>query len=232
MVTGIEAGWLSVVPALAVAFIVYRLQGNVPSLKDGADATLVGFNGILLAAVILMFASSIQNAVSLLGIGAFITETFGDIPAFIVPVAVFATTSFVSFSDGSSWSTYGIMFPIAIPLAFATGANLHLVLGAVFSGGIFGDHTSPISDTTVLASSTSGSDHMVHVGHRSPTRSSAPGWPRCCSSRSGSSCRRASGSSRTEPVAARVASHSSPGSIPSSRFTRSTAFRTAPTEER
>lgn len=66
------------------------------------------------------------------------------------------------------WSTYGIMFPIAIPLAFATGANLPLVLGAVFSGGIFGDHSSPISDTTVLASSTSGSDHMVHVRTRVP----------------------------------------------------------------
>lgn len=164
---GVRLGVASI-SALALAFIMYRLQGNVPSLKDGTDATLVGFKGILLAAVILMFASSIQNAVSLLGIGAFITETFGDIPAFIVPVAVFATTSFVSFSDGSSWSTYGIMFPIAIPLAFATGANLPLVLGAVFSGGIFGDHTSPISDTTVLASSTSGSDHMVHVRSQIP----------------------------------------------------------------
>ncbi|WP_440991312.1 Na+/H+ antiporter NhaC family protein [Haloarchaeobius baliensis] len=164
---GVRLGIASI-SALVVAFLMYRVQGNVPSLKDGTDATMVGFKGILLAAVILMFASSIQNAVSLLGIGPFITETFGDIPAFIVPVAVFATTSFVSFSDGSSWSTYGIMFPIAIPLAFATGANLPLVLGAVFSGGIFGDHTSPISDTTVLASSTSGSDHMVHVRSQIP----------------------------------------------------------------
>jgi Na+/H+ antiporter NhaC len=90
------------------------------------------------------------------------------VPAFVVPVAVFLVTSFVSFSDGSSWATYGIMFPIAIPVAFATGANLVLVLGAVFSGGIFGDHTSPISDTTVLASSTSASDHMVHVRTQIP----------------------------------------------------------------
>ena len=74
----------------------------------------------------------------------------------------------VSFSDGSSWSTYGIMFPIAMPIAFTTGANLPLVMGAVFSGGIFGDHSSPISDTTVLASSTSGSDHLVHVRTQVP----------------------------------------------------------------
>jgi len=164
---GVQLGVASFT-ALAVAFLMYRAQGNIPSNKDATDALMVGFKGILLAAVILMFASSIQNAVGLLGIGTFITETFGDIPAGVVPVVVFLVTSFVSFSDGSSWSTYGIMFPIAIPLTFATGANLPLVLGAVFSGGIFGDHSSPISDTTVLASSTSGSDHMVHVRTQIP----------------------------------------------------------------
>jgi Na+/H+ antiporter NhaC len=164
---GVQLGIASV-SALVVAFVLYRVQGNVPSNKDATDAMVVGFKGILLAAVILMFASSIQNAVTLLGTSAFVTETFGGVPAFVVLLAVFAATSFVSFSDGSSWSTYGIMFPIAVPLAFTTGANLPLVLGAVFSGGIFGDHTSPISDTTVLASSTSGSDHIVHVRTQMP----------------------------------------------------------------
>ncbi|MFB6068366.1 MAG: Na+/H+ antiporter NhaC family protein [Halobacterium sp.] len=164
---GVRLGIASI-SAFAVAFVMYRLQGNIPSNKDGTDAAMVGFKGILLAAIILMFASAIQNAVSILGIATFITNTFGGIPGYVVPVTVFLVTSFVSFSDGSSWSTYGIMFPIAIPLAFATGANLPLVLGAVFSGGIFGDHSSPISDTTVLASSTSGSDHMVHVRTQIP----------------------------------------------------------------
>jgi len=164
---GVQLGVASI-SALVFAFLLYRLKGDIPSNRDATDAMLVGFKGILLAAVILMFASSIQNAVSLLGISAFVTNVFGGVPAFIIPVGVFLVTSFVSFSDGSSWSTYGIMFPIAIPLAFTTGANLPLVLGAVFSGGIFGDHTSPISDTTVLASSTSGSDHMVHVRTQIP----------------------------------------------------------------
>lgn len=164
---GVQLGVASI-SALVLAFLLYRWKGDIPSNKDGTTAMMVGFKGILLAAVILMFASSIQNAVTILGIGPFVTKTFGDIPAYIVPVSVFLATSFVSFSDGSSWSTYGIMFPIAIPLAFATGANLPLVLGAVFSGGIFGDHSSPISDTTVLASSTSGSDHMVHVRSQIP----------------------------------------------------------------
>jgi Na+/H+ antiporter NhaC len=164
---GVQLGIASFA-ALVVAFFLYRLKGDIPSNEEATDALLVGFKGILLAAVILTFASSIQNAVTLLGISSFVTNVFGGLPAWIIPVGVFGVTSFVSFADGSSWSTYGIMFPIAIPLAFATGANLPLVLGAVFSGGIFGDHSSPISDTTVLASSTSGSDHMVHVRTQVP----------------------------------------------------------------
>ncbi|WP_227374268.1 Na+/H+ antiporter NhaC family protein [Haladaptatus halobius] len=164
---GIKLG-LASFAALVVAFVLYRAKGDIPSNKDATDAMVRGFKGILLAAVILMFASSIQNAVTVLGISNFVTNWFDEIPPALVPVLLFLVTSGVSFSDGSSWATYGIMFPIAIPVAFSTGANLPLVLGAVFSGGIFGDHSSPISDTTVLASSTSGSDHLVHVRTQIP----------------------------------------------------------------
>ncbi|WP_049969953.1 Na+/H+ antiporter NhaC family protein [Haladaptatus cibarius] len=164
---GVRLG-LASFAALVVAFVLYRVKGDIPSNKDATEAMTRGFKGILLAAVILMFASSIQNAVTILGISDFVTDWFSGVPAFLVPVALFVVTSMVSFSDGSSWATYGIMFPIAIPVAFSTGANLPLVMGAVFSGGIFGDHSSPISDTTVLASSTSGSDHLVHVKTQIP----------------------------------------------------------------
>jgi Na+/H+ antiporter NhaC len=164
---GVKLG-LAATTALVVAFATYRLQGNIPSNDDAADALLRGFKGIFLAALVLALASAIQNSVTTLGISNFVTDWFQGVPAWIIPVTVFLVTSFVSFSDGSSWSTYGIMFPIAIPVAFASGANLPLVLGAVFSGGIFGDHSSPISDTTVLASSTSGSDHLVHVRTQIP----------------------------------------------------------------
>jgi Na+/H+ antiporter NhaC len=159
---------LAATAALVVGFVLFRLRGDIPSNSDGIEAIVTGCKGIFLAAVILMFATSIQNAVTLLGISDFVTDWFRGVPAGLIPMLVFLATAFVSFSDGSSWSTYGIMFPIAIPVAFVTGANLPLVLGAVFSGGIFGDHCSPISDTTVLASSTSGSDHMVHVRTQLP----------------------------------------------------------------
>lgn len=159
---------LAAVTATVVAFVLYRAKGDIPSNGDATDALTHGMKGIFLAALILAFASSIQNAVTILGIGSFVSQWFQGVPAFLVPLTLFLTTAFVSFSDGSSWSTYGIMFPIAIPVALTTGANLVLVLGAVFSGGIFGDHSSPISDTTVLASSTSGSDHMTHVRTQVP----------------------------------------------------------------
>lgn len=164
---GVRLG-LAATAGLVVAFALYRVRGDIPTNTDATDAIVRGFKGILLAAVILTLASSIQNSVSTLGISKFVTNWFAGVPPSVIPVSLFIATGFISFSDGSSWATYGIMFPIAIPIVFTTGANLPLVLGAVLSGGIFGDHCSPISDTTVLSSSTSGSDHMVHVRTQIP----------------------------------------------------------------
>jgi Na+/H+ antiporter NhaC len=164
---GIRLG-LAAMMGLLVGFVLFRARGDIPSNADATDAMVNGFKGIFLAAAILTLAITIQNTVSTLGVSDFVTDWFQGVPVGLIPVLVFAVTAFVSFSDGSSWATYGIMFPIVIPVAFTTGANLPLALGAVLSGGIFGDHCSPISDTTVLSSSTSGSDHMVHVRTQIP----------------------------------------------------------------
>jgi Na+/H+ antiporter NhaC len=164
---GVKLG-LAATTALVVSAVLFRLRGDIPTNDDATDAMVRGFKGIFLAALILTLASSIQNSVTTLGIASFVTDWFSGVPAGVVPLLLFFATAGISFADGSSWSTYGIMFPIAIPVAFTTGANLPLVMGAVFSGGIFGDHSSPISDTTVLASSTSGSDHLVHVRTQIP----------------------------------------------------------------
>lgn len=164
---GIRLG-VAAMTGLIVGFVLFRARGEIPSNADATDAMVNGFKGIFLAAAILTLAITIQNTVSTLGISSFVTDWFQGVPVGLIPVLVFVVTGFISFSDGSSWATYGIMFPIVIPVAFTTGANLPLVLGAVLSGGIFGDHCSPISDTTVLSSSTSGSDHMVHVRTQIP----------------------------------------------------------------
>ena len=153
---------------LIVGFVLFRVRGNILSNDDATDAMVNGFKGIFLAATILILAITIQNTVSTLGISGFVTDWFQAIPVGLIPLLVLVATAFISISDGSSWATHGIMFPIVMPVAFTTGANLPLVLGAVMSGGVFSDHCSPISDTTVLASSTSGSDHMVHVKSQIP----------------------------------------------------------------
>ena len=81
---------------------------------------------------------------------------------------VFLVSGFIAFSVGSSWGTFAIMIPIAIPIAVTLGLSVPLLLAATMSGAIFGDHASPISDTTVLASMASASDHIEHVRTQLP----------------------------------------------------------------
>jgi Na+/H+ antiporter NhaC len=81
---------------------------------------------------------------------------------------VFITSAFIAFSVGSSWGTFAIMIPIAVPIAVTLGLHVPLFLGAAISGAIFGDHASPISDTTVVASMASATDHIDHVRTQLP----------------------------------------------------------------
>jgi Na+/H+ antiporter NhaC len=74
----------------------------------------------------------------------------------------------ISFSTGSSWGTFAILMPIAVPLAVGAGASVPLAVAAVMGGGVFGDHCSPISDTTVVASMSAGCDHIEHVTTQLP----------------------------------------------------------------
>ena len=74
----------------------------------------------------------------------------------------------MAFATGTSWGTFGIMLPIGIQMAVAIGASLYPTIGAVISGGIMGDHCSPISDTTILSSMASASDHIDHVNTQLP----------------------------------------------------------------
>ena len=81
----------------------------------------------------------------------------------IVAAVVFVLGGLFALSTGSSWGTFALLMPIAIPVAHETGASLPVTLAAVLSGGIFGDHCSPVSDTTILSSMASGCTHADHV---------------------------------------------------------------------
>ena len=86
----------------------------------------------------------------------------------LLPSIVFVTSAFISFSTGTSWGTFAIMMPIAVPTAMALDSNLPIVVASVLSGGVFGDHCSPISDTTIVSSMASACDHLDHVETQLP----------------------------------------------------------------
>ncbi len=97
----------------------------------------------------------------------------GDLPVWLFPGAVFLTGAAISFSTGTSWGTMGILMPLSIPVAFELsggepGALMPAVVGAVFSGAVFGDHCSPISDTTLVSSISTGVRPADHVRTQMP----------------------------------------------------------------
>jgi Na+/H+ antiporter NhaC len=81
---------------------------------------------------------------------------------------IFLVSSVTAFSTGTSWGTFSIMMPIGLALGASMGLDIPLVIGAVISGGIFGDHASPISDTTIISSMAAGCDHVEHVRTQLP----------------------------------------------------------------
>ena len=111
-----------------------------------------------------------------LGTREYMTAMAPHIPPTLLPAGLFALGCGISFATGSSWSTMGILLPIVVGLAADVGAGTALgatgmvivTIGAVLDGSIFGDHCSPISDTTILSSTAAGSDHMDHVRTQAP----------------------------------------------------------------
>ena len=119
--------------------------------------------------VILVLAWSLGACCDALGTGVYVAGVVDRIVApMLVPALVFLAGALISFATGSAWGCYAIMMPIALPLALQAGLPIHIVLAAVLSGGILGDHASPISDTTILASMGSGCEHVEHVRTQLP----------------------------------------------------------------
>jgi len=128
-----------------------------------------GAGDLLPIAIILLFALALGDVANALGTGVYVANLVsGNIsPVFLAPL-VFLVSAFIAFSVGSSWGTFAIMIPIAVPIAITLGIPVPLMLGAAISGAIFGDHASPISDTTVIASMASATDHIDHVRTQLP----------------------------------------------------------------
>jgi Na+/H+ antiporter NhaC len=152
---------------VATAIVLGLLEG-IMSLEEAMDTVIDGFGTMLVAVSILVLAWSLGSVATALGTGAYVTSyATGIVSPALLPVVIFFTSGFIAFAIGTSWGTMSIMTPIVIPLAWNIGGSspqlVAVAVGAMFSGAIFGDNCSPISDTTVLASTFAGSDHIDHV---------------------------------------------------------------------
>ena len=125
---------------------------------------LAGMWGLARIVVILLLAWSLGDVCALLGTGETLAGFFhrGLSPG-LIPALVFVLGAVASLSTGSSWGTFALLMPIAVPMAHQAGMPLEATIAAVLSGGVFGDHCSPVSDTTVLSSMATECDHASHV---------------------------------------------------------------------
>ncbi|MFT7686416.1 MAG: Na+/H+ antiporter NhaC [Candidatus Azotimanducaceae bacterium] len=148
--------------ASASAFLMLKHQ-NV-TLSESLTTFIKGTETMVFVVLILIFAWCLSSVIKDLGTAATISALVGDsIPAAALPAIVFILGGIISLATGSSWGTFAILLALAIPVANNIGAPLYLTVAAVLSGGLFGDHTSPISDTTVLASIAADCPHVNHV---------------------------------------------------------------------
>ncbi|OHD79104.1 MAG: sodium:proton antiporter [Sulfuricurvum sp. GWF2_44_89] len=153
---------------LALMWIYYRFTATM-SNREFFDATFIGAKALTPIALILLFAFAIGGVSSDMEVGHYLASFIGDyLPSKYLAGAIFILAAIIAFATGTSWGTFSIMLPIAIPLAVGLDAPVALAMGAVISGGVFGDHCSPISDTTIISSMASGCDVGEHVRTQLP----------------------------------------------------------------
>lgn len=167
------------VSGLLVAFVLSSLLCNI-SLKDTTEHMLEGFKYMVHPVVILTLAWSLATITTDLHTTEFfLSFLHGAFNPIWLPALVFVLSALISFSTGSSWGTMAILYPSIIPLSWALGQSYHLpyeqnleilynVISVVLAGSVFGDHCSPISDTTILSSLASECDHIAHVKTQLP----------------------------------------------------------------
>jgi Na+/H+ antiporter NhaC len=167
--------------AMMLAFFQSIVRGM--KLRDAMEGINNGIKGVVLGSVILVLAITIGNLSKEAGGGMFLIEILGTaLPFWILPIILLLLTIIIAFSTGTSWGTYAVTFPLAMPLSWAiANANgmahpefyMMICFAAVMNGSVYGDQCSPISDTTVLSAMCTGCDLMDHVKTQLPAASVA-----------------------------------------------------------
>ena len=157
--------WASMVGTI-VAIFTTVINGTF-KVNKAIDAWVEGAQSMVLAIGILLLAWSLGAVCVKLNTANYVISILGDgVSPELFPTLVFLVSAFVSFASGTSWGTMAIMFPLVCPIAFQiSDGNYYVLLGAIssiLSGSVWGDHCSPISDTTVMSSMASGCDHIDH----------------------------------------------------------------------
>ena len=171
--------WASLLAA--VIAVLMSVGQRILTLDESINAMYAGMKGMLLAIIILVLAWALSGVNDVLGTADYLIEILsGNLAPGFVPTVVFVIAALTAFSTGSSWGTMGILMPLVVPLAYGvlaadglhTNAEYHHIIyssvSAVLAGAVFGDHCSPISDTTILSSLASSCDHVDHVRTQLP----------------------------------------------------------------
>ena len=150
-----------------VVAIVMAVWKKIFTISEAIEVWIDGMKGLIITGVILILAWSLGSVIKELGAAEYLVEALnGAIPAFLLPSLIFILGAIISFSTGSAYGTMSILMPLAIPLAYKINPEMSFVIvstSAVLTGAIFGDHCSPISDTTILSSMGAGCSHIEHV---------------------------------------------------------------------
>lgn len=158
----------AIIITLVVMCVMYSRQKIMTTQEFGGYVSK-GVSSMLSLEILLVLAFAIGGVIKDLGTGPFLASLLGGtVDGAFGPALIFLLGAVMAFSTGTSWGTFSIVMPIAIPMAATMGANIPLTIGAVISGGIFGDHCSPISDTTILSAMSVGTDLLSHIKTQLP----------------------------------------------------------------
>ncbi|WP_297823368.1 Na+/H+ antiporter NhaC family protein [uncultured Paraglaciecola sp.] len=156
---------------LLACFVAYilLLSSKQYTHKELVDTGFKGMGEILPLVTIVLFSLTLGASLKELGTGGFVAGMVGDyLPISLIVPVLFLAGAMMSFSTGTSWGTFAILIPIGVPLIQTLGLPPSLVIAAILGGGVFGDHCSPISDTTAVSSIASGCDLLTHVRTQMP----------------------------------------------------------------
>lgn len=167
---------LAIGSTLALAIVaIYFMIDKVVSFKEITESFVQGFKTMVPAILILTFAWTISGIMGAKGgyldAQAFVDANMNKIPAAVqalFPAIFFICACAIAFSTGTSWGTFGVLVPIAVAILGGDGTLVILTVSATLGGAVFGDHVSPISDTTILASTGGNCNHIDHVKTQLP----------------------------------------------------------------